>query len=177
MSAIIIVGISCTNESNDISEDVNAEILTSTQSNNYVTNGGGYKIGGGIKFTLGRTSRSCHGLGICRVNKVRVKINDFDAVWENVQDDPAAREYNSYVETNYGIRTINSEKSLVIEIYPHMLVDFIEKEGGENFIVEEDYVIEDEFSILMGLESGYTVRKGEYPLEYDEETNVYYLFF
>ena len=70
---LVVSMISCTNDSNDIvSSGSNAEINQSQASveSTIALGGGGW--GGSIKLRIGRTSKNCGGLGICRVDKIKV---------------------------------------------------------------------------------------------------------
>ncbi|MAN29362.1 MAG: hypothetical protein CMH15_11275 [Mesonia sp.] len=168
--------ISCTNDSNDIvSSGSNAEINQSQASveSTIALGGGGW--GGSIKLRIGRTSKNCGGLGICRVDKIKVNTPIGDPTWVNVPPDPAAPNQTSTLETNFIIEHIEGIDNLVLEVSPEILDDFIEKEGGDFFVMEEDYIFEDEIAEKMGLKRGFTLERGRYPLERFEDVNSYYV--
>ena len=112
-------------------------------------------------WTIGRKSRNCHRIGICKLEKVKITIAEGD-VPDNGGD--------------YYCKVSNNGSGQLKLVVDSNNMEIIKKGfGGEYLILEEDFTIEDADLLKeLGLES-YTIKTGTYDFQYDKETSKYSL--
>jgi hypothetical protein len=139
----LILSTSCsTDEANETLE--NEEIQTDTSYQ---------KADGSVTtvWTIGRKSMNCNRLGICKLSKVKIKVESIEAT---VYD-------NKMFAADVKILNANN---FTLQIDEENMRDIRKEYGGEYLILEEDYVIEKTESDNLKLSNGFTIKAGQYNL-------------
>jgi hypothetical protein len=159
--ALTVFFISCSNEDSGLATPEN-KLLNKTSEISNTTNETARLFGGGsISFGIGRTSRNCGGLGICRINKVSVIIEDYTITWTN-QNRTVNCNYQKIDDNNFYLLI---DRSIVDELR--------EIERGDNFIFEESFTFDDVTTSTIEVTRGFNVAAGSYPIAFDEENEIY----
>lgn len=129
---------------------------------------------GGFKtvWTIGRKSRNCRGIGICKHEKTSayIKIGDetitvpLFRIYEN--NDIQAFISPSPDESRFSLLTNDSNLAN------------IRKSFGKNAIIlEEDYEFTEKESSDLNIQSGFLIKAGEYPFGFDEVNGLHEIIF
>ncbi|WP_291113739.1 hypothetical protein [Flavobacterium sp. UBA6135] len=114
-----------------------------------------------VHWEIGRKSRDCDGIGICRYTKTIIKI------------DPITVDLSQLRATNtfYGEAIKIDSDSLLVVVDPTSRIYINEFFGDDSIIFEED--TEFNFSDLSLGFDNFNVKAGTFPILYDEETKQY----
>lgn len=159
-SALTALTVSCSNDTNPSSEN---------QSFQFKDDDG---LSGSVKtvWTIGRKSRNCFGIGICKYVKTVVKVEDIEVDLSKLKQEKI-------------IYTVTVPKSLSTGGKVAMLwqirdasYDYIQEYfHGEHIIFEEDTQFNT--SEIPGFEKTFTIAKGTYPLAYNPNSDAYEVMF
>jgi hypothetical protein len=106
-----------------------------------------------IQFEIGRVSKGCHGLGICKITKARINWNENST--PNIVIPPDVVYGNASVEK--GKLNLSLPKNGMTK---ETAADYF---GGEFFIIEEDFELPKEICDALSIPS-YTIIKGKYKI-------------
>jgi hypothetical protein len=139
----LILSTSCSTDE-AIETSKNAEIQTDTSYQ---------KADGSVTtvWTIGRKSKNCNKLGICKLKKVKIKVESIEAT---VYD-------NKMFAADVKILNANN---FTLQIDEENMRDIRKEYGGEYLILEEDYVIEKAESDNLNLSNDFTIKAGQYNL-------------
>lgn len=124
------------------------------------------KPDGGISttWTIGRRSRNCNSIGICKIKKVVISGEGIDV-------------------TVYGNRmfagtvTPKDENSFLYEATDEILKDIVSEFKGEYIVLEEDFVVDEDIAKELGLAKDFTIKAGTYNLVKNEKSGMYEVVF
>jgi|GEM_PF-1829548 len=113
-------------------------------------------IGG--TWSIGRKSKSCRGLGLCRLKAVH---------------------FNNYTikvdRTFYSdIKIINTNK-FILYVDEENMSEIVNGYGGEYLILEEDFIFDQEEITALNLAENFTIGEGVYGFLQDTETSLYWV--
>lgn len=118
--------------------------------------------GGGISFSIGRNSRDCAGLSICKVKSVTVIIEDHTITWTN--------QNRASVACNY-IKVDNDKFYFLLD--KSIIEEFRQIQGGDHFVFEESFILDEAATTKMAISEGFRIGRGTYPIIYDAEHDIY----
>lgn len=124
-----------------------------------------YPADGSVEVTLkiGRKSRGCLGIGICKVEKVKIKIENISLRQQS--EDKIIKIKISNVGDKL-LFSFDKENSKIIE----------ENFKGYQLTLEEDYTVDD-LDVLKDLSKDkIVIKKGVYKLNYNSKNNNYELY-
>ncbi|WP_296151165.1 hypothetical protein [uncultured Flavobacterium sp.] len=113
-------------------------------------------------WTYGRKSRSCHGFGICKTEKVKVKIEPLPEV--------------TIIGASSARASAPAPDQLHLEFDESDTRSIINGYGGTVLLIEEDFEMEREITSTIGLRSGFVIRAGRYPLRFNAATGLNEVF-
>lgn len=151
---LLLFIVSCSQENSDLDAE---QSLTETYTD--VSN---IKIkGGSIKISIGRKSRNCRGFGICAIKEVTVNVDDYTFTYNNQNR-----------ELQGGFETITPDQfNLVINDSVAQSIAF--EMGDGYFTFEEDFELDEETIMFMGLTPDFTIEAGSYAMIYNLEDKLY----
>lgn len=130
------------------------------------------EIGVKTKWTIGRKSKNCRKLGICKLKEVKPYIK-FETKNANLNQnsDLEGREISAFVSVS---PSRDAFSFLVDEENLGYVQDYF---GGNKLILEEDYLLEPEESTDLGVEQNFILKAGEYEFIFDENYDYYEVIF
>jgi len=149
VTSLLIFGCS-DNEAFDDSYSVTSNTATSQEFRSKKAK----SIGG--TWSIGRKSKSCRGLGFCRLKAVHLN--------------------------NYTIRVDGTFYSDIKIINPNKFILYVDEEnmseivngyGGQYLILEEDFAFDEEEIVALNLVENFTIGEGVYGFVQDPETSLY----
>lgn len=111
-------------------------------------------------WTIGRQSRNCFSIGICKLKKVKLKVLSIEA-------------------TVYGNRMFAGElkkidsNNFILQVDKENMRDIIKEFGGEYLILEEDFIIDPIDSEELELSNNFTIESGRYDFIKNETNSLY----
>ncbi|QTY27915.1 hypothetical protein [Flavobacterium sp. CS20] len=155
---------SCSDE--QLQVENNQELMKSAESDWPKVKEGGVKT----TWTLGRKSRNCRGLGICKHKKTSGYIK-FE---QGTLDIPLAKSFENDERTIDGFISPSSDGTqfafLINETNLQKLEDYTD---FRTLIIEEDYYFENEDVIELRINEGFLIEAGTYDFSYDSTYDVY----
>lgn len=124
-----------------------------------------------VAWSIGRKSKSCRGVGICKRTKTEV---DLDGLEIDIMELEKTLSYYSKVSNSN--ESIPDDPRLLIEIDPVSAEFLNQQNGGYKIILEEDFVFENEYEELS-LTRDYIINEGVYDLTLNPETGYYETIF
>lgn len=144
----------------------------SIESNTYQNNTA-YRskiTGGSITLDIGRTSRNCRGLGICRVAKASLTIdNKYTITYTNPNSKMMGE---STIELKCNYESIDKD-SFYLLIDKSIIGELKDIQGGDNFIFEEDFIFDKNMTDIMGISENFTVEESSIPIIYFKDNDLY----
>ncbi|WP_295203783.1 hypothetical protein [uncultured Chryseobacterium sp.] len=111
-------------------------------------------------WTIGRKSRECGGIGICKLTKVKVKIESIEAtVYGN-------RMFAA------GVKVVDPNR-FILQVDEENMLDIVKEFGGKHLILEEDLTISAESAEELGLSENFIIKKGIYDFLKNESNGFY----
>lgn len=111
-------------------------------------------------WTIGRKSMNCFRLGICKLKKVKIKVESLEAtVYDN-------RMFAA------DIKNIDSN-NFILQVDEENMRDIIKEYGGKYLILEEDYTIDKEETDNLGLSENFTIKAGQYTFIKNESNSMF----
>jgi len=111
-------------------------------------------------WSIGRKSKNCFKIGICKIKKVVIEIESIEAtVYDN-------RMFAA------DVRAIDSN-NLILQVDGENIKDIIKEFGGEYLILDEDYVIDDKECGNLNLSNGFTIKAGKHTLIKNKLTSLF----
>lgn len=126
-----------------------------------------YKQTGSVTVTwgIGRLSRNCFGLGICRMKKIKATY----VITVTIPVDKADGDFFSQV-------SMTSDGKMKIEVDKENLKILEDKFGSKKIVLEEDFKVNDQ-DLLNALNiSAYTLKTGEYYFIFSDQSQKYVLY-
>lgn len=119
------------------------------------------KFGIGTTWAIGRKSKNCDGLGICKLTHVTIHIGD------DGSDDSGKGIFHSDV-------LINPKTGLLDLKIDDFNMNKIKSVFGDTILtLEEDFIVDDqELLNSLGVKN-YTLKKGTYKFTFNKETSLY----
>lgn len=100
-------------------------------------------------WTIGRKSRNCFSIGICKLKKVKVKIESIEAT---VYGNRMFAGNVKAIDANHFILQVDEENML----------DIVNEFGGQYLVLEEGFTIDREEAANLNLAEGFTINAGKY---------------
>jgi hypothetical protein len=116
-----------------------------------------------VTFEIGRKSKGCEGFGICKVTKVKIKIEEI-----SLKSRTNTKTFNGTISSVKGklLLSINKDEANIVKEYFN----------GIQLIIEEEYLVDDR-EVLKDLGvSNITVGVGTYNFKFNENNQTYELF-
>ncbi len=152
-------------------EDTSSDEILLKNSSTILEKGWPNKGSVTVAWSIGRKTKNCGGIGICKRTKTEV---DLDGLKIDVIELEKTLEFYSRVSNSYESNSDNSQ--LFIEVDP-ISAEFLKKQnGGYKIILEEDFVFENEYKELF-LNKDYIVKKGIYDLVLNKKSGKYETYF
>lgn len=159
----LLVSCSDTADTENLSASYTASTKNSTQSKLADDNDefGGIDSGSVTTvWTIGRKSKSCGGIGICKLTKVKVKVESIEAtVYGN-------RMFAA------GVNVLDPNR-FILQVDEENMRDIVKEFGGKYLTLEEDLTISAENSAELGLSENFIIKKGIYDLLLNESNGLY----
>ncbi len=130
------------------------------------------EVGVKTKWTIGRKSKNCFKLGLCKLKEVTPYIK-FETKNANVNQgsDLEDREISAFV-------SVSPSRDAFSFLVDEDNLGYVQYYFGSNkLILEEDYLLEPEESTDLGVEQNFILKAGEYEFIYDENYDYYEVIF
>lgn len=119
-----------------------------------------------VVWSIGRKSKNCFGIGICRREVTEVTIGDLPPI--NIDEAIELVTSLKFVSTVQNI----DNKYLLLKIDKNSYEAINEIFKGDALILEEDFIFENDIPEL-NLNSSFLIKKGVYPLYYNKLEDIY----
>lgn len=113
-------------------------------------------------WTIGRKSRDCFSIGICKLKKVKVKVLTVEATVYG----------NRMFAAN--IKPIDSN-NFILQVDEENMLDIVKEFGGKYLILEEDFTIDSEETVNLNLTENFTIKSGQYNFVKNNTNSLYEL--
>jgi|SRR5690554_4194992 len=144
-------------------DETSSLIETSASEYQYTTYGWPSSGSVAVSWSIGRKSRNCQGIGICKREKTIVKLEDL-----TIDVEELIKTFSFYSNV-----IVKDENNLLLEVDPISAECIEALYGKSSIILEEDFVFEKDGFEELGLNEDFIMPTGEYELTFNNSTGFY----